>query len=334
MIAQDIHRYLEITALDDTDYADFQGSEDSEKAATSQALKRVSISIRQLYRDWSVEGAVERHLCYDPVLDELKGRFGSRADKHNLKILVPGSGLGRLAYELALQGHQVEANELSIHQLITSDFILNFPSPHLQDLPEQYDLYPFAHSFANQLNVEHQLKKVMIPDVQPAATLRAQMSDSEQSAPDGIQSPNINLVFGDFTRIYQHEKHKAEFDVVVTVFFIDTATNLLRYIDTIHHCLKPGGLWINLGPLLWHSSPKSQEESEDEVVQEAVGSKRDFGSVELTLEEVISVVKAAGFVMEKQEICREPVGYVQNTGSLLQSLYYVSSWVVRKEVRL
>ena len=331
VIALDIHRYLEITALCNTDYVDYKLNEESTEAATSQALQRVSISIRQLYRDWSAEGAVERRLCYDPVLDELEGRFGPRADLHNLKVLVPGSGLGRLAYELALRGYHVDANEISIHQLITSDFILNFPSPHLQDLPEQYELYPFAHSFANQLSVEHQLKKVMVPDVQPAASLRAQMPGSEQLASDHIQSHGISLIFGDFTHIYQHEKHKGAFDIVATVFFIDTATNLLRYVDTIHHCLKAGGIWINLGPLLWHSSLKSQQESESEVEQDT-GLKRDSGGVELTHEEVISVVKATGFVVEKEEIRKEPVGYIQNTESMLQSLYRVATWVARKMV--
>lgn len=33
----------------------------------------------------------------------------------------------------------------------------------------------------------------------------------------------------------------------MTCFFIDTARNIVHYLETIHGLLKPGGLWINLG---------------------------------------------------------------------------------------
>ena len=39
---------------------------------------------------------------------------------------------------------------------------------------------------------------------------------------------------------------------MVTSFFLDTAHNVLDYIELIHQILKPGGHWINLGPLLYH----------------------------------------------------------------------------------
>jgi N2227-like protein len=32
----------------------------------------------------------------------------------------------------------------------------------------------------------------------------------------------------------------------------DTAPVVMDYIETIHRLLKPGGVWINLGPLLYH----------------------------------------------------------------------------------
>ena len=36
-------------------------------------------------------------------------------------------------------------------------------------------------------------------------------------------------------------------DCIATVFFIDTAHNILKYIETIWNILKPGGYWINVG---------------------------------------------------------------------------------------
>ena len=36
-------------------------------------------------------------------------------------------------------------------------------------------------------------------------------------------------------------------DCIATVFFIDTAHNIISYIETIYNTLKPGGIWVNLG---------------------------------------------------------------------------------------
>lgn len=40
-------------------------------------------------------------------------------------------------------------------------------------------------------------------------------------------------------------------DCVATCFFIDTAHNVLEYMETIWKILKPGGVWINLGELVF-----------------------------------------------------------------------------------
>ena len=62
----------------------------------------------------------------------------------------------------------------------------------------------------------------------------------------------MNMVAGDFLSVYSSPDHHEVFDAVVTVFFIDTAPNVIRYIETVRNCLRPGGVWINVGPLLWH----------------------------------------------------------------------------------
>jgi ubiquinone/menaquinone biosynthesis C-methylase UbiE len=42
-----------------------------------------------------------------------------------------------------------------------------------------------------------------------------------------------------------------KWDAVVTCFFIDTAKNIVDYLETIHKVLKKGGVWINAGkPIL------------------------------------------------------------------------------------
>lgn len=44
----------------------------------------------------------------------------------------------------------------------------------------------------------------------------------------------------------------AEWDCVACSFFIDTAHNVIQYLEKIHSILKPGGYWINLGKVHFH----------------------------------------------------------------------------------
>jgi hypothetical protein len=46
------------------------------------------------------------------------------------------------------------------------------------------------------------------------------------------------------------------YGAVVTCFFIDTATTLIDYVSTVRTVLRPGGIWINIGPLQWHGNNK------------------------------------------------------------------------------
>ena len=65
---------------------------------------------------------------------------------------------------------------------------------------------------------------------------------------------------GEFVESYRGQAN--EWDCVLTCFFVDTAPVVFefkfkfklmdRYIELIYSILKPGGYWINLGPLLYH----------------------------------------------------------------------------------
>ena len=45
--------------------------------------------------------------------------------RHEIKVLIPGAGLGRLCWECIKLGFSVEGNEVSYHMLLSSDYILN-----------------------------------------------------------------------------------------------------------------------------------------------------------------------------------------------------------------
>jgi carnosine N-methyltransferase len=62
----------------------------------------------------------------------------------------------------------------------------------------------------------------------------------------------MSMSASDFLSLYEDAAHKDAYDAVATVFFLDTAPNPIRYIETIRNCLKSGGIWTNIGPLLWH----------------------------------------------------------------------------------
>lgn len=126
-----------------------------------------------------------------------------------------------------------------------------------------------------------------------------------------IPSPDIkfSMTAGDFLEVYTSPQ---EWDCIATCFFIDCAPNVVEYIETIHHILKPGGLWINIGPLLYHYSDMKNQQS-----------------IEPSFEVVVEVIKKVGFIMEKSKTDVK-TKYCQNPKSMLQSEYDSVFFVCRK----
>jgi carnosine N-methyltransferase len=95
---------------------------------------------------------------------------------------------------------------------------------------------------------------------------QATNSDLQRSVtfPDQIiDSSSVSHREGDFVTAFSDST--GQYDIVVTLFFIDTARNLVSYIETIHRLLRSGGRWINLGPLMYGTGPLVQL-SLDEIV--------------------------------------------------------------------
>ena len=87
-------------------------------------MDKVQSTLKQIVRDWSSAGAAEREKCHGLILAKLLSLYpeGERRDK---KVLVPGAGLGRLAFDIAKLGFECQGNEFSLYMLFTSNFILN-----------------------------------------------------------------------------------------------------------------------------------------------------------------------------------------------------------------
>ncbi|KAI2480252.1 Methyltransferase [Pyrenophora tritici-repentis] len=306
-------------------------------STTRNDMDKARSCINQFYREWSAEGAVERSACFTPVITALAEEYQVRSqssrnpvqDPSDLHVLVPGVGLGRLVFDICQQGYMVEGNEISYHMLMASALALNETKA-----ANQFTIAPWALNCSNHVNRSHQLKTVHVPDLHPASELAKEDGPSRLPA-----SERLSMSTGDFCVVYGREDYRAVFDAVATVFFIDTAPNLIRYVEAVRNCLKEGGIWINLGPLLWHPPPpskreRSEEGEEENAQQEGVEGDAgigDPGSFELSNEEVIALVEHLGFTIEKQEVGTIETGYISNSQSMLLNTYRPSFWVARKK---
>ncbi|BGO99784.1 hypothetical protein NBRC10513v2_004011 [Rhodotorula toruloides] len=261
-------------------------------APTDADHERLRSTLRQCVRDWSETGRNERDTAYQPILDSLASCFShlSPSEKAEIKVLVPGAGLGRLAWEIVRAGFSCQANEFSLHMLIASSFILNNCST-----PNEFTLHPYLHSFSNIRSREDLLAPCLIPDV----------------APSDIAGGEAEFSFaaGDFLEVYGDAP--GSWDVCVTCFFLDTARNVVAYLETIHGLLKPGGLWINLGPTLWHFE-----------------ADRDSSSLELPLEDVKALARKIGFELSDEREVK--TCYTTNPLSMLRHEYTAAFWTARK----
>ena len=100
---------------------------------------------------------------------------------------------------------------------------------------------------------------------------------------DDAENYDFAMAQGEFIDVFGSEPKK--WDCIVTCFFIDTAHNVLDYMQTFNKVLKVGGLWVNIGPLHWHYSEQPYEMQ-----------------VQLSLEEVEKLIPKFGFRFRKKEI--------------------------------
>lgn len=97
----------------------------------------------------------------------------------------------------------------------------------------QFTIYPYIHSFSNIRTNSDILASVAIPDELPSII---------------TSSPaDFSFAAGDFLEVYAGEESIGKWDAIMTCFFIDTAKNIIEYLELIHRLLAPNGIWINCG---------------------------------------------------------------------------------------
>ncbi|KZT05414.1 N2227-domain-containing protein [Laetiporus sulphureus 93-53] len=257
-------------------------------------LVRVRESLRHFVRDWSNEGKDEREKIFGPILDVL--REVDEEARRTMSVLVPGSGLGRLAWEISQLGFHTTANELSFFMNLAFRFLL---SDHTTQHVNQHTLQPYASWFSHQRTTDSVFRAIAFPDVVPRL------------------SPSLQLAEQDFLSLrmppHPSTKQIAGYDFIVTLFFIDTSLNVLETIEHVHELLRPGGTWINLGPLLWTGGGQA--------------------AVELSLEEVMALVAMTGFRVEKEGAGRRrsvECEYTADRRAMMRWLYQAEFWAATK----
>ncbi|KAI0249331.1 N2227-like protein [Lactifluus subvellereus] len=128
---------------------------------------------------------------------------------------------------------------------------------------KSHTIYPYAHFLSNVPNRAATLKRVQIQDVLPS------------DLPPGSNFPPVA---GDFKEVYGQQDGEADpnepsaglWGAILTCFFTDTAKNIVDYLRIIHRILSPRGIWINLGPLLWHFEEDTTSDPSVELYLEEV----------------------------------------------------------------
>ena len=95
-------------------------------------MEKLQSTLKQFVREWGSEGAKEREQSHGPMLQALQELCpaatscrATGAAAGPARVLVPGAGLGRLAWEAARCGYRSQGSEFSYFMLIASNFLQN-----------------------------------------------------------------------------------------------------------------------------------------------------------------------------------------------------------------
>ncbi|KAL6944898.1 hypothetical protein ACO0QE_002340 [Hanseniaspora vineae] len=259
--------------------------------ANGVGFHRIVETLNHLARDYSDE-------MFDmetkPLLEYIQSRLDtvkllkSEATLNDAKtcIILPGSGVGRIAHEVAAKypNSHVHSIEFSSLMYLANQFVYNGK--------ETSSVSPFCNYYSNHLTTEDQLRKFELP------------------LGSFAKPENLKTHYGDFTKFtLASEGNEYQDIIIVTAFFIDTAENLLSYLDAIESFqrnladTKKSTLhWINIGPLKYGTKPM----------------------IQLTKKELSLLRKKRGW-SDLQELCdtSKKIGYITDEKSLYKSYYSV-----------
>lgn len=206
----------------------------SELLDIPQGVKPVQTLLQSFAREWATEGAVERKDCFEKLLGALDVHLQAKlqelknAGSPPPKVLVPCANLGRIPFEVQSRGYACAGCEARVLHFAGCEFLRAQGAEQ-----EKHGLQPYAVNTCNRFKMQDHIRKTPVPEV---------------PVPGGALPP---IVLGDFLQLYDKAAELAAYDAVLTAFAIDTTCNIFRYVRTVAHVVKPGGLWANFGPLAY-----------------------------------------------------------------------------------
>jgi len=182
-------------------------------------------------------------------------------------------------------------------------------SPKTTGTVNEHTLRPYAHWFSHQKSNTSLFRAIKFPDVVPRFSEKFHLIEEDFLK---LASPTTTLQPLSWMK---HIGRREGYDYIVTLFFIDTSLDVLATISHIHKLLRPGGTWINLGPLLWTGGGQTK--------------------LELSLEEVLEAAEEIGFVIDKSETgtsARRTVEceYTSDKNAMMRWTYKAEYWVAHK----
>ncbi|ODV62387.1 S-adenosylmethionine-dependent methyltransferase [Ascoidea rubescens DSM 1968] len=313
--------------------------------STVVGFERVKSVLLQLNREWSEASQKERAESFGKILGYLDQNYKNKKRRQNMDVLVPGVGLSRLSLDIIQRGFRCQGNEFSYFMLIVSNYILN-----CSNIKNEFEIYPFLHRFSNQISRKYQIRKVLVPDINASEVLKdlreIQKIDAQNlmSICSGsfidLYGPNYGIKDSDFYDKFKESSfefrasNEEKFDIIITSFFIDTSANIFEYVKAIKWSLKPDGVWINFGPLLWHY----EQEEDTFTVAEFEDCKKNkqvpMKGLELTREDLLQCIKSMGFEFKVYENNVETTygNDGVNSGKVLAEwVYRCEFWVCNKK---
>ena len=282
-------------------------SDGSNVTSPERHMVKVRSTLRQIVRDWSSSGKIERDSCYAPLISAIQQHLApiTRENFGLQKVLVPGSGLGRLVFDLAVAGFDAQGNEFSYFMLLMGDFIMNHSSE-----KECFSVHPWLGGANNSMSRNDEFEMIKFPDISPTRSVESALGDVQMS-----------VAAGEFLMCYDTPSGHSTWDAVATCFFIDTAPNVIEYIEAIHRILVPGGIWTNIGPLEYHWMTFRDEAKfqDDDRYQQ---------SVELSFDEIRRIILAVGFELILEE--RRECVYASHRECMKRTVFDTVYFVARK----
>ncbi|KAJ1310024.1 hypothetical protein OPQ81_006778 [Rhizoctonia solani] len=307
-------------------------------------LSRVVEALKHCVRDWSTDADEERIRVFTPILNVL--RQVPVHQRNKTKVLVPGAGLCRLAWEITRMGFDVTANEVSSYMTLPFRMLLDetaTPTANCHTVCPHYSW--LSHTRSN----DNLFQSAVFPDILPRIDMDGGLIESQCSNNTTKKSKTFDelyvsggkfeLIESDFLSLSSPiQPSDRGYDFIVTLFFIDTATNVLAYLDQIYALLRNnrglaapspgsrlslGGTWINLGPLLWPPG----------------------ASLEPSLEEVLALAERVGLdIVGEHHSARSsneavnPVEirrtlecqYTANRAGMMKWMYQAEFWVAKR----